>query len=195
MQLIKIIMIFALLTSCAFAQTYQIDWYVIASGGGHTESENYQCHATIGQPVSGTSSSESYWLEAGYWVGAGPGGGPDDYEYLPGDANMPNGIWPPAVIGSDVTYLVNYFRAIGGPCLLDGFYASADANGDCLVIGSDVTKLVTYFRGLTSLSYCIDYEPAWHDASELPQSAPTGWPNCEGGTLTSKSKTTPDVSK
>ncbi|MCP4581990.1 MAG: hypothetical protein GY839_10250, partial [candidate division Zixibacteria bacterium] len=91
----------------------------------------------------------------------------------------PNGIWPPAVIGSDVTYLVNYFRAISGPCLLDGFFASADANGDCLVIGSDVTKLVTYFRGLTSLSYCPDYEPAWHDPSELPEEAPAGWPNCE----------------
>ncbi|MCP4581994.1 MAG: hypothetical protein GY839_10270 [candidate division Zixibacteria bacterium] len=103
----------------------------------------------------------------------------DDYQYLPGDANMPNGIWPPTVIGADVTYLVNYFRALNDPCLLDGFFASADANGDCLVIGSDVTKLVTYFRGLTTLSYCIDYEPAWPTPADLPVGAPSGWPNCE----------------
>ncbi|MCP4580430.1 MAG: hypothetical protein GY839_02350 [candidate division Zixibacteria bacterium] len=101
------------------------------------------------------------------------------YNYLPGDANMPNGIWPPTVIGADVTYLVNYFRALNGSCLLDGFYASADANGDCLVIGSDVTKLVTYFRGLTSLGYCPDYEPAWSAPDDLPPDAPSGWPNCE----------------
>ncbi|MCP4582292.1 MAG: hypothetical protein GY839_11820 [candidate division Zixibacteria bacterium] len=182
--LIAVITVF-LIASITSAQTYQVDWYVIGSGGGETASSNYQINGTIGQPVVGETSSPSYTVEAGYWVGAGLSG-PDGYEYLPGDANMPNGIWPPAVIGSDVTYLVNYFRSIGGPCLLDGFYASADANGDCLVIGSDVTKLVTYFRGMTSLSYCIDYEPAWHDPSELPPSAPSGWPNCEGDVATSE---------
>ena len=63
--------------------------------------------------------------------------------------------------------------------LLDGFWASGDANGDCSNIGSDVTKLVTYFRGLTSLSYCPDYEPAWPTPDDLPEEAPSGWPNCE----------------
>ncbi|MCP4580950.1 MAG: hypothetical protein GY839_04990 [candidate division Zixibacteria bacterium] len=101
------------------------------------------------------------------------------YQYLPGDANMPVGIWPPSVIGADVTYLVNYFRAMNGPCLLDSFYASADANGDCLIIGSDVTKLVTYFRGLTSISWCPDYPPCWPTPDDLPAEEPLGWPNCE----------------
>ena len=101
---------------------------------------------------------------------------PDTYDYLPGDANMINGQWPPLVIGSDVTYLVGYFRGLNTPCLIGGFYNSADANGDCLVIGSDVTKLVTYFRGLTTLSHCTDYPPAW---PPLPTDAPDGWPNCE----------------
>ncbi|MCP4581138.1 MAG: hypothetical protein GY839_05935 [candidate division Zixibacteria bacterium] len=105
---------------------------------------------------------------------------PEGYEYLPGDANMPNGIWPPSVIGADVTYLVNYFRGISVSCLLDGFYASGDANGDCMVIGSDVTKLVTYFRGLTSINNCADYPPLWPTPEDLPPSAPPGWPNCEG---------------
>jgi hypothetical protein len=101
--------------------------------------------------------------------------------YLPGDANMFNGAWPPTVIGGDVTYLVNYFRGMETslPCLLDGFWCSADANGDCNVIGSDVTKLVTYFRGMTDLQYCPDYEPSWPTPDDLPDEAPVGWPNCE----------------
>ena len=98
------------------------------------------------------------------------------YQYVPGDANMINGQWPPLVIGGDVTYLVGYFRGMNASCLIGGFYNSADANGDCLVIGSDVTKLVTYFRGLTQLSHCADYPPAW---PPLPEDAPAGWPNCE----------------
>ncbi|MCP4583429.1 MAG: HYR domain-containing protein [candidate division Zixibacteria bacterium] len=102
-----------------------------------------------------------------------------DYAYLPGDANMPNAIWPPTVIGADVTYLVNYFRAISGPCLLDNFYAAADINGDCLVIGSDVTRLVNYFRGDAEITWCPDYEPAWPTPNDLPGEAPPGWPNCE----------------
>ncbi|MCP4580937.1 MAG: hypothetical protein GY839_04925 [candidate division Zixibacteria bacterium] len=103
------------------------------------------------------------------------------YEYLPGDANMYNGIWPPMVIGGDVTYLVSYFRGpvTAPPCLLDGFWASSDANGDCVIIGSDVTKLVNYFRGQTSLSYCHEYPPAWLTTDDCPTEAPPGWPNCE----------------
>jgi len=103
------------------------------------------------------------------------------HSYLPGDANMANGIWPPQVIGSDVTYMVNYFRGFPSSqtCLLDGFWCSADVNGDCNIIRSDVTKLVTYFRGLTELSFCPDYEPAWPTFNDLAPAAPAGWPNCE----------------
>ncbi len=103
----------------------------------------------------------------------------DNFEYLPGDANMAAAAWPPNVIGADVTYLVNYFRAIASPCLLDGFYASGDANGDCAVIGADVTYLVQYFRGANDIQYCPDYEPAWSTPDELPVNEPDGWPNCE----------------
>jgi hypothetical protein len=99
--------------------------------------------------------------------------------YLPGDANMYNSIWPPQVIGSDVTYLVNYFRGIGEACEIDGFWASADANGDCNVIGSDITRLVEYFRGNTTITFCPDYEPSWLTPDDLPDTAPDGWPNCD----------------
>ncbi|MCP4582025.1 MAG: hypothetical protein GY839_10430, partial [candidate division Zixibacteria bacterium] len=103
------------------------------------------------------------------------------FEYLPGDVNMYNGAWPAMVIGGDVTFLVNYFRGLpsSNPCPLGGFWASADANGDCLVIGSDVTKLVNYFRGMGDPANCPDYDPCWPTPDDLPPSAPGGWPNCE----------------
>ncbi len=102
------------------------------------------------------------------------------HPYLPGDANMYAGQWPPAVIGADVTYLVNYFRAISPPCLLDGFYASADVNGDCIVLGADVTYLVNYFRGLTDgLHWCPDYQPCWTIDDDIPAEAPPDWPGCD----------------
>jgi len=101
--------------------------------------------------------------------------------YLPGDANMYLGIWPPMVIGGDITYLVNFFK--GSPssqgCLLDGFWASADANGDCLVMGSDVVKLGRYFKGIDSISYCPDYPPTWFTTDDIPDDQPVGWPLCE----------------
>jgi hypothetical protein len=100
-------------------------------------------------------------------------------EYLPGDANMSNGQWPAQVIGSDVTYLVGYFRGINPGCDIAGFYNSADVNGDCLVIGSDVTRMVNYFRGLNQISYCPDYPPLWLSPDDLPTTMPDGWPNCE----------------
>ena len=110
------------------------------------------------------------------------------YEYLPGDVNMYNGSWPPSVIGSDVTYLVNFFRGLSTshPCDLGGFWCSADANGDCNVIGSDVTKLVGFFRGIGTVLHCADYEPAWNNIGDLPPNAPPNWPNCENQVSSSK---------
>ena len=99
---------------------------------------------------------------------------------------MANGIWPPMVIGGDVTYLVNYFKGSGDACLLYGFWASADANGDCIVMGSDVIRMVAYFRGAGDIEWCADYPPAWPTSGDLPPSAPDGWPNCETPPVTEK---------
>jgi hypothetical protein len=101
------------------------------------------------------------------------------YSYLPGDANMSNGQWPPQIIGGDVTYLVGYFRGINGPCLIGGFYNSADVNGDCSIIGSDVTRLVSYFRGAAAIDHCPDYTPAWLTPGDCPTERPDDWPGCE----------------
>lgn len=80
------------------------------------------------------------------------------YRYVPGDANMGVGAWPPVVNGADVTYLSNFFLMNNPSCEFKGFYAAADVNGDCRVIGSDVTYLVTFFRILgPAPTFCPDY--------------------------------------
>jgi photosystem II stability/assembly factor-like uncharacterized protein len=104
------------------------------------------------------------------------------YEYLLGDINMYVGGWQPAINGgSEMTYLVNYFRGVPTcrPCYLNGFWASADVNGDCRVIGSDITRMVSYFRNILDLDYCPLYPPAWLTPDDLPEEQPSGWPNCE----------------
>ncbi|MCP4581996.1 MAG: hypothetical protein GY839_10280 [candidate division Zixibacteria bacterium] len=141
-------------------------------------------------PVFCNAADADYHLsDASCCAGAGEGGvdigamGVGCYAsvFLKGDVNMYNGQWPPTVVGGDVTYLVNYFRSLPAsqPCLLGGFWASADANGDCLIIGSDVTRLVNCFRGDAEISWCPDYAPAWPIPDDLPVEAPEGWPNCE----------------
>ena len=72
MNILKTLIITLLATSVASAQSYQIDWHVIASGGGHAESANHQVDGTIGQAIVGQSSSSNYILKAGYWVGLWP---------------------------------------------------------------------------------------------------------------------------
>ena len=83
--------------------------------------------------------------------------------YIPGDINS-DGV----IIGSDVTFAVNYFRGRGAPppdsFWLESkeiwFYAAADANGDCRFIGSDVTYLVGYFRMINrEMQYCPEIPP------------------------------------
>ncbi|MCD6163559.1 MAG: hypothetical protein J7K40_14255 [candidate division Zixibacteria bacterium] len=104
------------------------------------------------------------------------------YAYLPGDANMYNGLWKPGFIGADVIYLVGYFTGTETslPCLLDGFWASADANGDCTILGGDVIRMVQYFRGAeVVIEYCPDYIPLWLTPEDAPETAPDGWPNCD----------------
>ncbi|MCP4581179.1 MAG: hypothetical protein GY839_06140 [candidate division Zixibacteria bacterium] len=135
---------------------------------------SFSRHNNIDTTVTGVVITESDTTELNVVMGQG-------YQYLSGDVNMYNGAWPPMVIGGDVTYLVSFMRGMPSSqrCEFDGFWCSADANGDCLVIGSDVTKLVGYFRGMGSMLWCQDYPTIWSTPDDLPPSAPPGWPNCE----------------
>lgn len=103
------------------------------------------------------------------------------FAYLPGDANMYGGIWPPQAIGADITYIVNYLRNMptSVPCRFAGIWASADVNGSCDVAGSDVIRFVNYLRGAIGLTWCPDVEPLWPTPQNLPPDQPPGWPGCE----------------
>jgi hypothetical protein len=141
------IAILVLLAPPAFAQTYNLDWYVIGSGGGHAEGGGFGIDGTIGQPIVGEITSASYTLHAGFWV---PEGSEPGCIYVIGDANNSH-----TFTGLDVTYSVRYFK--GGPvppyscvCPLGGgitWYVSGDVNGSCSFTGLDVTYMVRYFKG------------------------------------------------
>jgi hypothetical protein len=52
----------------AFAQSYSIDWYKIAGGGGTSTGGTYQVSGTIGQPdASSAMSGGRYSLTGGFW--------------------------------------------------------------------------------------------------------------------------------
>jgi hypothetical protein len=142
------------------AQNYQIDWWVIGSGGGTSSSASYQLSGTIGQPIVGVSTSANYRLEAGFWVGTAPGGG--GCAYLPGNIN---GV-PPAN-GIDVTYGVAYLKGGAAPpntcpdCPQPHpFYAAMDVNASCNTNGIDITYFVSFLKGGSPLMFCASCPPA-----------------------------------
>lgn len=50
------------------AQSYSLNWYKIAGGGGASAGGTYQLSGTIGQPdASGAMTSGSYSLTGGFW--------------------------------------------------------------------------------------------------------------------------------
>src|ERR1039458_1945409 len=52
----------------ATAQSYSIDWYKIAGGGGTSTGGTYQVSGTIGQPdAGGAMTGGSYSLTGGFW--------------------------------------------------------------------------------------------------------------------------------
>ncbi|HWF18128.1 MAG TPA: hypothetical protein VG754_02630 [Verrucomicrobiae bacterium] len=49
------------------AQTYSINWYKVAGGGGTSTTGSYALSGTIGQPDAGTMSGGAYTLTGGFW--------------------------------------------------------------------------------------------------------------------------------
>lgn len=138
-----------LLAGISSAQNYSVGRYVIASGGGHSESASYQTDGTAGQPIVGQSSSANYAVDAGFWAGVGEAGGGCDY--VVGDVNGSS-----SYNGLDITYGVAFFK--GGPDPMcpfgscptppcDGFFYCGDVNGSCSYNGLDITYGVSYLKG------------------------------------------------
>ena len=68
----KTFILFSLLVSAfclsAAAQSYSIDWYKIAGGGGTSTNGQYSLSGTIGQPdASGAMTGGNYSLTGGFW--------------------------------------------------------------------------------------------------------------------------------
>ena len=58
-----------LLCQSASAQSYSIDWYKIAGGGGTSTGGVYSASGTIGQPdASGAMTGGNYSLTGGFWA-------------------------------------------------------------------------------------------------------------------------------
>ena len=63
-----IFLIGLLLPPMVMAQSYTVDWYKIAGGGGTSTGGTYQVSGTIGQPdASGAMIGGNYSLTGGYW--------------------------------------------------------------------------------------------------------------------------------
>lgn len=61
--------VFYLQAATASAQSYTIDWYKIAGGGGTSTGGTYAVSGTIGQPdASGVMSGGNYSVTGGFWA-------------------------------------------------------------------------------------------------------------------------------
>src|ERR1700677_206818 len=65
----KFILIFGLLIpTIGFTQSYSINWYKVAGGGGTSSGGNYSISGTIGQPdAGGAMTGGGYSLTGGFW--------------------------------------------------------------------------------------------------------------------------------
>jgi hypothetical protein len=50
------------------AQSYSIDWFKVAGGGGVSTGGVYSVSGTIGQPDAGSLSGNNYALQGGFWA-------------------------------------------------------------------------------------------------------------------------------
>jgi hypothetical protein len=81
----------------ALAQSYSIDWYKIAGGGGTSTGGVYQVSGTIGQPdASGAMTGGSYSVTGGFWslINVVQTPGVPNLVIVPNGSNSVKIIWP-----------------------------------------------------------------------------------------------------
>src|SRR2546430_1488715 len=69
-SMLRLLLCFLVTALClrASAQSYSIDWYKIAGGGGTSTGATYQVTGTIGQPDAGaTMAGGNYSVTGGFW--------------------------------------------------------------------------------------------------------------------------------
>jgi len=81
----------------AVAQSYSVDWYKVAGGGGTSTGATYQVSGTIGQPdASGAMTGGGYSVTGGYWslINVVQTPGVPKLLIVPNGANSVKIIWP-----------------------------------------------------------------------------------------------------
>ena len=86
-----------LIPTISFAQTYSVDWYKIAGGGGTSTGGTYQVSGTIGQPdASSTMTGGNYSVTGGFWsiINVVQMPGVPNLLIVPNGANSVKILWP-----------------------------------------------------------------------------------------------------
>ncbi len=67
MKSLVLAFIICAVATAGHAQSYSIDWYKIAGGGGTSSNGTYVVSGTIGQADAGSMSGGNYSLTGGFW--------------------------------------------------------------------------------------------------------------------------------
>lgn len=92
-----------LVVAFAHAQSYTVDWYKIAGGGGTSTGGTYQVSGTIGQSdAGGAMSGGQYSVTGGYWslINVVQMPGVPMLLIVPNGANSVKILWPDAATNS-----------------------------------------------------------------------------------------------
>jgi hypothetical protein len=114
----------------AQGQSYSIDWYKIAGGGGTSTNGTYQVTGTIGQPdASGAMTDGSYSVTGGFWalIAVVQAAGVPKLSIVPNGPNSVQVLWPDPATN---TYTLQQNSALNnsGGWATTG-YAISSANG------------------------------------------------------------------
>jgi hypothetical protein len=119
----------------------QINWQVLASGGGVSTMGSLTLGSTIGQTVTGQSSMGSLTLNSGYQQNFVSGGsGPCCIGPMRGDINYDDG---ELIDISDLMYLIDYMF-LAGPAPVCFEEADINASGTTPLDISDLVWLIDY---------------------------------------------------
>ncbi|HEV2692522.1 MAG TPA: hypothetical protein VG347_06455 [Verrucomicrobiae bacterium] len=99
-----LLLLFTLLLPVAgFAQSYSVDWFKVAGGGGTSAGGTYTVSGTIGQPdAGGAMSGGNYSVTGGFWslINVVQTPGLPNLIILHSGANSVKIVWPDAAINT-----------------------------------------------------------------------------------------------
>ena len=103
MKNLSVIILWALSAAVVQAQSYSVDWYKVAGGGGTSTGGTYTVNGTIGQPdASDTMNGGNYSVTGGFWslINVVQTPGAPNLLIVPNGANSVKVLWPDAATNS-----------------------------------------------------------------------------------------------